>query len=60
MSALGFMTFGFGMLMLWSGLERQNVFNVLRAILGGTTVQTDAYGQPTGNKPPSSNPTRLA
>jgi hypothetical protein len=48
------------MLMLWSGLERQNVFNVLRAIIGGTTVQTDAYGQPTGNKPPSSNPTRLA
>ena len=54
MSALGFITFGFGILMVWSGLEKQNVFNVLRGIMGGTTVQTDAFGAPTGNAPPGS------
>jgi hypothetical protein len=48
MSALGFLLIGFGMLSIWSGLQRANVFDVLRSILGAPTVKRDEYGKVKG------------
>jgi hypothetical protein len=45
-SAIGLLLVGFGILTAWAALQRTNVFDVLRSILGAKPVERDEYGKP--------------
>lgn len=45
MSALGLILIGFGVLTIWSGLDRTIVFDVLRSFIGAPVAHRDEAGK---------------
>jgi len=60
MSALGFMLVGFGFFTAWAALQKQNVFDVLRAIVGAPITSRNATGARTDAATSGTGPTRTA
>lgn len=50
MTALGFMLVGFGVLTVWSALDRTNVFDILRSFIGAPLPRRTDAGAIKGSK----------
>ena len=45
MTTLGFLALGFGVLTVWAGLVRVNVFDILRSFIGAPVPTRNEVGQ---------------